>query len=191
MIYTKYSKENGAILGYREITGEPIIHENALIGVWPGRHDADTLYFAVSGEPPVPRELVTGLSANKTTILANGIDQLVISNLPLDCWLNVNGAAIHVTTGTYTFTATANGIVVLKLIGKYYTNADLYIKVITLIENARENDIRWTAVKTATPAEIDTWINNNIIDLPSARNLLKALVLAVRALHDKIEGPNS
>lgn len=36
-----------------------------------------------------------------------------------------------------------------------------------------------TRLRTATPGQIDNWIDNNVVDLASARMVLKALVKAI------------
>ena len=43
-------------------------------------------------------------------------------------------------------------------------------------------DPRWQAMKTATPAQVDTWLTDNVVDLASARRVLKLLILAVQLL---------
>ena len=45
-----------------------------------------------------------------------------------------------------------------------------------------EADPRWRAMKTATPAQVDTWLTGNVVDLASARRVLKLLILAVQLL---------
>lgn len=47
---------------------------------------------------------------------------------------------------------------------------------------ALDTDPRWQAMKSASPAQIDTWLTANVTDLASARRVLKILVLAVQAL---------
>ena len=49
-------------------------------------------------------------------------------------------------------------------------------------EAALTDDPRWQAMKTATPAQVDTWLTANVVDLASARRVLKLLILAVQLL---------
>lgn len=46
--------------------------------------------------------------------------------------------------------------------------------------NAMEGDARWQALRTATPAQITAWLNVNVTDLASAREVLRILVLALQ-----------
>lgn len=43
-----------------------------------------------------------------------------------------------------------------------------------------EADPRWQAMRTATPAQVETWLAANVTDLASARRVLKLLVMAVQ-----------
>lgn len=43
-------------------------------------------------------------------------------------------------------------------------------------------DPRWAALKNATGAEIDTWLQNNVTSLAQARQVLGLLLRAVRVL---------
>lgn len=45
-----------------------------------------------------------------------------------------------------------------------------------------ESNPRWQAMKTATPAQVEAWLNNNVTDLASARRVLTLLVMAVQLL---------
>jgi hypothetical protein len=41
-------------------------------------------------------------------------------------------------------------------------------------------DTTWAAVSTATPAQIDTWLNSNVSNLADARRILRLLIIATR-----------
>lgn len=56
-----------------------------------------------------------------------------------------------------------------------------------LARDALRAEALWTALDTATPAQIDAWLTTNVTDLASARRVLKMLLLAVRFL--KINQP--
>lgn len=43
-------------------------------------------------------------------------------------------------------------------------------------------DPRWQALKTATPAQVESWLAANVTDMASARRVLKILVLAVQTV---------
>jgi len=49
-------------------------------------------------------------------------------------------------------------------------------------QGALDSDARWAAVRTATPAQIDTWLTANVTNLTQAREVLRVLILAVRKL---------
>lgn len=52
--------------------------------------------------------------------------------------------------------------------------------------NAQEEltaDAHWSALKTATPSQIEAWLANNVNTLSEARRVLKLILLALRALH--------
>lgn len=46
--------------------------------------------------------------------------------------------------------------------------------------NAMEGDARWQALRTATPAQVSAWLNANVTDLASTREVLRILVLALQ-----------
>jgi hypothetical protein len=43
-------------------------------------------------------------------------------------------------------------------------------------------DPRWQALKNATPAQIDTWLANNVTNLAEARQVLGLILRAIRVL---------
>ena len=47
---------------------------------------------------------------------------------------------------------------------------------------ALATDSRWQTIKSATPSEIEAWLNANVTDLASARVVMKILVMAVQKL---------
>jgi len=182
MIHTKYLKSNGHIIGYREITDDPINHETATIGIYEGEI-LNTQYFE-SGVP-TDRILVTGLSVTETKVIANNIDSVIINGLPNPCWLRVNTELVNVLSTSYSFSTTKIGENSLELIGKYYANAILIVKGLTEVEDSRDIDPKWAAIENATSAQIDTWIDSNVTNLTQARDLFKTLVKAIRVLHDR------
>lgn len=46
-------------------------------------------------------------------------------------------------------------------------------------------DSLWPALRTATPAQIEAWLTNNVTNLAEARRVLKLILLALRALHSR------
>lgn len=55
-------------------------------------------------------------------------------------------------------------------------------RAIELTGAALDADPRWAALKSASPAQIDTWLDANVTDLASARRVLKILCLAIQLL---------
>lgn len=51
-----------------------------------------------------------------------------------------------------------------------------------LVENALGSDPRWTALRTATPAQVAQWMQTNVTTLAEARSVLVLLALAVQRL---------
>jgi hypothetical protein len=49
-------------------------------------------------------------------------------------------------------------------------------------------DAIWAQLKTATPAQIDTYLTNNVANLAQARVVLRILILAMRYLAQKEMG---
>lgn len=43
-------------------------------------------------------------------------------------------------------------------------------------------DPRWAALRNATPAQVENWLENNVTDLASARIVLKFMLLALKVL---------
>lgn len=48
---------------------------------------------------------------------------------------------------------------------------------------ALDGSALWAQLEAATPAQIATWLDNNVTDLASAREVLWLIVLALRSLH--------
>ena len=182
MRYIKYLKNCGAIVGHKEITDDPSDYETPEIGFYPDTLD-EGLYYFVNGEP-LERVLATGLIANKTVIKADGIDTITISNLPTDAWLRINELLVQVNT-TYNFTTSSIGTYKFELVGKYYTNSNLFANAITVIQNATEVDPKWVILKDATPTQIEDWVNNNVTTLADAKELFILLLKSVRFLYDR------
>lgn len=44
------------------------------------------------------------------------------------------------------------------------------------------SDTRWSALKNATPQQIDTWLQNNVTNLAEARQVLGLILRAIRVL---------
>lgn len=49
-------------------------------------------------------------------------------------------------------------------------------------EVAIEADPYWRIMRTATPAQVETWLTANVTDLASARRVIKILILATQLL---------
>jgi len=183
MIYTKYYKANGQISGHKETDIAP--PETDIIGIIEGYFGDE---FYIIGGIATLRTQATGMAVSKTSIIANGIDTAVISGLPTDCWISVEGLLIHITNGTFNYTSNRVGYVELHIVGKYYSVNPLRIKCISLMADTRNQDPKWQAIEDATPAEISSWIDLNVTDLASARSLLKTIMFALRVLHDRTKG---
>jgi len=184
MIYTKYHKDSGTIMGYREVYSPPI--DTITFGFYEGKIDENEYY--IENGVVTPRVLVTGLSVSKTKMLANGTDVAVFSGLPYDCWILVGTTPTNVVGGTLNYTTNQLGGNLFKMIGKYYTNQNLTIIGVTEMEIASGANVNWQAIEDATSAQISNWIDSNVTDLASARSLLKTIVLALRVLHDRTKG---
>ena len=61
----------------------------------------------------------------------------------------------------------------------------LTITAITVGDDLIRANSRWQNIMEATPKQIQTWANNNITDLASARNVMVSLILVVRRLYEK------
>lgn len=48
--------------------------------------------------------------------------------------------------------------------------------------NSLAADPRWAALKGATPAQVETWLDTNVTDLASARTVFKFMLLALKVL---------
>lgn len=49
-------------------------------------------------------------------------------------------------------------------------------------EAALADDPRWQAMRNASPAQVEAFLTGNVTDLPSARRVLKLLIIAVQLL---------
>lgn len=47
-------------------------------------------------------------------------------------------------------------------------------------DEALSADARWAAIISATPAQIDNWLDANVTDLASVRRVLRVLILVAR-----------
>ena len=184
MIYTKFHKLSGALFGWSDITGNPGAYETETIGLIEGRHSAETHY--VLNRVLTPRVLATNVSVSKLRLQANGTDTATISGLPVDCWLTVDGLPVNVATGSHVFSTTVTGDHLLELIGKYRTNAPLTLRAVSTAQQTRDNDPRWQQIVQATPAQIANWVEANVTNLATAKDVLVTLILAVKSLHEKV-----
>ena len=49
-------------------------------------------------------------------------------------------------------------------------------------EIALGDDARWQAMRSASPAQVESWLTSNVTDLTSARRVLKLLILAIQII---------
>jgi len=142
-----------------------------------GAVDPDTQY--VSGGALAARTTET-LTSSKTLIADNGVDSAVIT-CPNPCWLRINGAFVQA-NGSYTLTATTAGIATIRLAGRH-VGPELIVTIGDDLDMAFANDPRWIALKSATSAQIDTWLTSNVTNIAQARTVLKVLLLAIRRIN--------
>jgi hypothetical protein len=76
-----------------------------------GYPDKNTHY--VSGNTILSRQTITA-TINKTTLSANAIDSIEISNLPIPCTITVNSNTYEVTDGVFEFTVDTPGTYTIK-----------------------------------------------------------------------------
>lgn len=157
------------------------VYADNRIGVYEESYDYATHFVAPDGTL-TPRTVLTGLTYPNTVEYG---DAVIVSGLPTICYLLVNGTLTRITDGTLLVQAATATQYEIVFVGAYI-HATITISIVHSVGTACEADARWMAIKNATPAQIETWITNNVTDLASARTLLKTLVLAVRALYDKV-----
>jgi hypothetical protein len=146
------------------------------LGDWiEGVADPETQY--VSGGALATRTPAT-LTASATLV---GVGSPVTVTCPDPCWLRVNGDFFQVTGGSRTVTPSEVGSIFVQLAGAH-VGPDLTITVGDEIDMAFDADARWQAVRTATVAQIDTWLTNNVTNITQARAVLRMLILAIRRL---------
>jgi len=156
------------------------LYVNAKIDVYEGTFDHD-LKYATSPTTLEDRIAIATLTVPTSITYKTSLS---ISGLPADCYFRINGALSTPVSGLIEIPSVTTKIVEIVFVGKY-KHPTISIPVTNPIEDARDADTKWQALETATPAQIDTWITNNITDLASARNLLKTIVLALRYLNDR------
>ena len=178
---TLYHRASGAILSVVRGPDNADFgaYATAEVGVYEaGALDRDTQYV-IDGSPPtvgartaitptgVPEEVTVG-----TTVTASG--------LPDPCWLGIGGEIVQRTGGSVSFVAQEARVYSASLRGAY--RAEVSVRAITETHATLDGDARWTAVRAATPAQIDAWLTANVTNLAQARDVLKLLLLAVRKL---------
>lgn len=175
-IGTLFHKASHATLG-RVQTGDDAElshHANADVGVYEGEFDPK--HYFVAGTALLERVEVT-----MVVTPANPVDgdTLTVTGLPADCWVRHSGGLHQVIGGTLTLPAKA-GEMGLELVGEY--SGSVTVQVGTAGDVALAADPRWHAIRTATPAQIETWLTANVTNLVQAHEVLKVLILAVRRL---------
>ena len=176
---TKYRRACGTIIGQAVVPDDDDFDRStAEIGIYAGAADPATQFVTSDGQLGT-RIAPAGVSISAPTITLGG--SVIVTGLPA-CWLRVRGAFVQA-TGSYTFTPADLGEYTLELVGAH--KGSVTVTVNSPIESARELDPRWAALKTATPAQIDNWLTANVTNLAQARDVLKTILLALRALHDR------
>jgi hypothetical protein len=143
-----------------------------------GDVDPDTQYRKSDGT--LGTRTAATVTASKSLFLADGADSVTVT-CPNPAWLRVNGEFFQV-AGTRTVTTTIPGQYAVLLAGQY-TGDELVVTAGDEIDLAFDSDPRWQALRTATVAEIDTWLTNNVTNIAQARTVLKLLLLAVRRIN--------
>lgn len=175
---TYYHLGSGAIVGQGQVEDDWSHPElpNAEFGIYQGLADAATEYVtspttkaarADAVGVVVPESVEVGQTAN-------------ITGLPNPCWVRVNQQVMQVIGGTLTFQANQVKRHLLQLIGAW--RGSWTITVESAEAAALRTDPRWQALRTATPQQIDDWLNANMTTLASARQVFKILLLAVKKL---------
>jgi hypothetical protein len=95
---TRYDPNTGEILGqrigfYRDVLSEP--YSFVL-----GEGDSKTQYIDTTKSPPVIRARpAMAIRQSKTTIIADGVDSMTLSGLPVPCDVTIGNSAYHVEDG--------------------------------------------------------------------------------------------
>lgn len=178
MVLTKYHRASGAIIGLRVVSDDTDPTGTAEVGLLAGAGDETTKY--VANDEFLDRTEVTGITVDKTRIAADGVDVATISGLPSPCWLRVNGAFVQA-SGSHTLSSTAPIIFTVQLVGAH-RGPTITVRTGDDSELALDADPRWQALRTATPAQINTWLTSNVTTIAQARNVLRVLLLGMRKL---------
>jgi len=179
-LYRKLSREVVGLVYCEDDEDLVLSYETFRFGVYEGVFDSSLFYVDSNGllADRVPLSYTIPASVEINT-------PIQISGLPEDVFMTVNSVPTAVIEGVLTIVKASAISYHFEAVGKYVNDVPKTCLVIDSVKEAKEADPRWVALQNATPAQIETWINNNITDLASARNLLKTLVLVVRMLHDR------
>lgn len=174
---TAYHERSGTV------TGRCVVDDDAEMGAewYDGEVDPRTTYVRPDGTLGT-RTTPVGLAVDKRILAADGVDTATISGLPDPCWLRVNGEFREVAGDvSVALTADAPSQIVVEIVGAYVAPR-LVVQVVDAVGIELERNAQWTALRDATPAQIDTWLTNNVTNIAQARAVLKLLLLAVRKL---------
>ena len=176
---TLYHRPSGAVLGHIGCAdpADLVAYESADKAVMLGDVDAATQYV-IDGSPSViaVRTPVTLTVSPAAPVVG---DVVTVSGLPVPCWVRYGDTLQQLNAGSVQFTPD-EGEQHASLVGAYVGSVTVTVRGTT--QGALDSDARWAAVRTATPAQIETWLTNNVTNLVQAREVLKVLILAVRKL---------
>ena len=180
---TIYHRLSHAIQGEVSTTDESNFDSfrNSEVSVYEGLLDAETEY-PIDDFTSGIRTMVSGITISAMTVMVG--NYITISNLPDPCWISADGGLLEVTGGQVIRAFNKARKLPIELVGEYKSQTAV-ITIKSSIAYSRDSDIRWQQLENATPTQINTWIDNNITTLASAKELLKTLTLAIRVLHDK------
>jgi hypothetical protein len=156
-------------------------------------HHRKEIFYAGTYDPSIKYAVDTYTLMDRTLVTLThpaSVDfnsSITISNIPVNAYLYINGVRRNTMGGDTSKTLTnVKEDIIIKMVGKYKTSPEtIVIPVIHAVRTTRDGDSKWQALENATPAQIDTWVDNNVTTLAQARELFKLILKAIRVLHDK------
>jgi len=180
---TQYDRISGVTVGYLEAEeiADLSVYTTNDVGLYEGT--VENTEYVIDGSPPI-----LGIRTPVTPILTPSApvegDIITLSGLPDPCWVQYGNEVREIIGGSISGTAKA-GTLSATLVGAY--SGSISVEVPSIDEDNLNNDSKWQAIQTATPAQIQTWLTNNVTNLTEARDVLKILILAVRKLNEKVK----
>lgn len=86
------------------------------------------LYYVESGE--ILEKGLLQVSWNKTSILANGVDEAILSNLPIPCTVYVDTDEYRVLDGSFEFSSEFKGFYSIKVVHPKFIKSSWEIEVV-------------------------------------------------------------